>query len=49
MEFIFLCCKVVAMENEIYMLVGFSFEKNVYDGDVDFQEMFQVIKFWHKL
>lgn len=27
----------------------FCYEKFVYDSDVDFHEMFQVVKVWHKL
>ncbi len=46
-EFIFLCCKMVAMENETHMLVGFCYDKFVYDSNVDFHEVFQVLKIWH--
>jgi hypothetical protein len=37
------------MENKTYMLVGFCYENFVYNGDVDFHELFQVIKISHKL
>ncbi len=33
MDLIFVCCKVVAMENETYTLVGFLYNKIIYDDE----------------
>ncbi len=38
MDLVFVCCKIVAMENETYTLVGFFYNKFIYDNEIDFHK-----------